>query len=76
MMGLGQRRSPSSNLRLTGSLRVLLPEYGKIGQGVSELLSGHHGNVIHLNDAYADRHGHDHDGDRHQLPFPPRQTLV
>jgi hypothetical protein len=74
MMGVGQRHSPSSNLRLTGSLRVLLPEYGKIGQVVSELLSGHHGNFIHFNDAYADRH--DHEGDRHPLPFPPRQTLV
>ena len=31
---------------------------------------------LHLNAAYADRHGHDHDPDRHPLAFPSRQTLV
>ena len=29
-------------------------------------------NLLHLNAAYADRHGHD----RHLLAFPSRQTLV
>lgn len=43
MIGSGQSISFASNLWFTCLLRVLLPEYGQIGQGVRQLLSRHRG---------------------------------